>query len=158
MTLQIRRVVTGHDARGRAVVLFDGPCGRADSRRPGHAARVAWTTETNPADNTGAADAAESDIVAAIANGSVFRIIEYAPGVAPRRHRTSTIDYGVVVSGEIDMRLDDTEVHLRAGDVFVQRGTVHDWINRGSEPCVIAFVLIAAAPVTAGGETLGATG
>lgn len=158
MTLDIRRVVTGHDAQGRAVVLFDGPCRRADSRRPGHAARVVWTTDNSPADNTGEADAAEGDVAASIANGSVFRIIEYAPGVAPRRHRTGTIDYAVVLSGEIDMRLDDAEVHLRAGDVVVQRGTIHDWINRGAEPCVIAFVLIAAAPVTAGGATLAATG
>ena len=157
MTLQIRRVVTGHDAQGRAVVLFDGPCRRTQARRPGHAARVVWTT-TSPADNTGEADAAEGDFAASIVNGSVFQIVEYAPGVAPRRHRTSTIDYGVVLSGEIDMRLDDAEVYLLAGYVFVQRGTIHDWINRGSGPCVIAFVLIAAAPVTAGGQILAATG
>jgi quercetin dioxygenase-like cupin family protein len=77
----------------------------------------------------------------------VFRVIEYAPGVAPRNHRTNSIDYAVVLSGEIDMTLDDEMVHLKAGDVLVQRGTIHDWINRGDKPCVIAFVLIDAKPV-----------
>ena len=88
----------------------------------------------------------------------MFRIIEYGPGVAPRNHRTSTIDYAVVISGEIDMELDDTTVHLRAGDVMVQRGTIHNWINRGTEPCVLAVILIAAKSVEAGGKVLAAEG
>ena len=62
------------------------------------------------------------------------------------------------MSGEIDMQLDDTEVHLKAGDVLVQRGTVHNWVNRGDKLCIMAFVLIDARPVTAGGETLRAEG
>jgi mannose-6-phosphate isomerase-like protein (cupin superfamily) len=62
------------------------------------------------------------------------------------------------MSGEVDMVLDDTTVYLKAGDVLVQRGTIHNWINRGTEPCVIAFVLIAAKPVTAGGKVLHAQG
>jgi quercetin dioxygenase-like cupin family protein len=77
----------------------------------------------------------------------VFRIVRYDPGVAPRRHRTSSLDYAVVLSGEIDMELDDKEVHLKAGDVVVQRGTIHNWANRGTEPCIMAFVLIGAKPV-----------
>jgi quercetin dioxygenase-like cupin family protein len=88
----------------------------------------------------------------------VFRIIEYGPGVAPRNHRTSTLDYAVVISGEIDMELDDGTVHLTAGDVLVQRGTIHNWVNNGTEPCVIVFVLIAAHPVTRQGRTLEAMG
>jgi mannose-6-phosphate isomerase-like protein (cupin superfamily) len=76
--------------------------------------------------------------------------------VAPRNHRTESIDYAVVMSGEIDMEMDDTTVHLRAGDVLVQRGTIHNWVNRGTEPCVIAFVLAAAKPVQRGGKALGA--
>jgi quercetin dioxygenase-like cupin family protein len=64
----------------------------------------------------------------------------------------------VVMSGEIDMDLDGTVVHLMAGDVLVQRGTIHNWINKGSEACVIAFVLISAKSVTAGGKTLPAQG
>ena len=62
------------------------------------------------------------------------------------------------MSGEIDMQLDDTDVHLKAGDVLVQRGTVHNWVNRGDEPCIMAFVLVDAKPVTVGGETLHAKG
>ena len=91
-------------------------------------------------------------------NGTVFRILELARGVSPRNHRTDSIDYAVIMSGEVDMELDDTTVHLKAGDVLVQRGTIHNWVNRGTEPCVIAFVLIAAKPVTVGGKVLNAQG
>jgi uncharacterized cupin superfamily protein len=66
-------------------------------------------------------------------------------GEKPRHfgmHRTESIDYAVIMSGEIDMFLDDSEVHLKAGDVVVQRGTNHAWVNRGDEPCKIAFILI----------------
>jgi quercetin dioxygenase-like cupin family protein len=91
-------------------------------------------------------------------NGTVFRVVEFAPGVAPRVHRTDSIDYAVVISGEIDMELDDAVVQLKAGDVLVQRGTIHNWINRGFEPCVIAFVLIDAKPVAVGGKLLHALG
>jgi quercetin dioxygenase-like cupin family protein len=80
-----------------------------------------------------------------VPGGSVFRICRYEPGVSPRNHRTESIDYAVVVSGEIDMELDDgVKVHLKAGDVVVQRGTVHNWTNNGDVPCVVAFVLVAA--------------
>ena len=86
-------------------------------------------------------------------------MVEYQPGVAPRNHRTELIDYAVVLKGEIDMELEQgTFVHLRAGDVLVQRGTVHNWHNRGSEACVIAFVLVAAKPVERAGKALTATG
>ncbi len=90
--------------------------------------------------------------------GAVFRLVEYMPGVAPRDHRTDTIDYAVVMSGEIEMNLDGGSVHLRQGDVLVQRGTIHNWVNNGTEPCVIAFILIAAKPAEAGDKTLQATG
>ena len=74
-------------------------------------------------------------------------------------HRTDTIDYIVVMSGEIDMELESgEEVHLKAGDVMVQRGTVHNWINRGTETCIMAVVLVGAQPVTAGGQVLEAFG
>jgi quercetin dioxygenase-like cupin family protein len=93
-----------------------------------------------------------------VPNGSAFRVIEFKPGVEARNHRTSSIDYAVVMSGEIDMDLDGTMLHLKAGDVLVQRGTIHNWINNGLEPCVIAFVLINAKPVTASGRQLEAEG
>ena len=63
----------------------------------------------------------------------------------PAMHATKSIDYALVLAGEIDMLLDDSEVHLNTGDVIVQRGTNHAWVNRGDEPCCIAFVLIDAA-------------
>ena len=95
----------------------------------------------------------------ALPNGTVFRVIDYAPGVTPRRHRTHSIDYAVVMSGEIWMELEAREeVLLRAGDVLVQRGTVHNWINRSDAICRIAFVLIAAAPIVAEGGALRAEG
>jgi quercetin dioxygenase-like cupin family protein len=74
--------------------------------------------------------------------------------VTPRRHRSDSIDYAIILSGTIDMQLDDEEVHLEAGDVVIQRGTIHNWINRGSEPCTIAFVLIGAKSATANGKPL----
>ena len=81
----------------------------------------------------------------------MFRVIAFEPGVAPRNHRTDSIDYAVVISGEIDMAMDDTVVHLQAGDVLVQRATIHNWVNNGTQPCVIAFVLISADGNTAVG-------
>ena len=91
-------------------------------------------------------------------NGTVFRVVEFAPGVAPRNHRTDSIDYAVVMSGELDMELDDSVVHLKSGDVVVQRGTIHNWVNRGTKPCVMAFVLIDASPVELDGKVLDAVG
>ena len=158
MSLNIRRVVTGHDAHGRAVIKIDEISTNRRSSRPGHSAAVIWTTQGYPVDNDGDEDTQGRAPSGTIADGSVFRIIEYGPGVAPRMHRTDTIDYAVVISGEIDMRLDEETVHLRAGDVIVQRGTLHDWVNNGTEPCIIAFVLIGARPVTVGGESLTAKG
>ena len=114
--------------------------------------------ESFPADNTGDSDEALRKIGTTLNNGTVFRVVEFAPGVAPRNHRTDSIDYAVVMSGEIDMELDDSVVHLKAGDVLVQRGTIHNWVNRGTEPCVMAFVLIDAKPVEVGGKTLRAEG
>jgi quercetin dioxygenase-like cupin family protein len=158
MALQIRRVVTGHDASGRAVVKIDEVAKNLVSSRPGATACVVWTTEGFPVDNTGEEDAGLRKTGTTLDNGTVFRILELAPGVTPRNHRTDSIDYAIVMSGEVDMELDDTRVHLKAGDVLVQRGTIHNWVNRGTEPCVIAFVLIAAKPVTIGGKVLQAQG
>ena len=132
MTLNIRRVVTDHDEHGRSRVAIDERCGNVISRRPGHQSCVAWTG----------------------GDGTIFRVVEYQPGVAPRMHRTETIDYAVVLSGEIDMQLDESTVHLGAGDVLVQQATLHDWVNRGSVACVIAFVLVPAKPAERSGKVL----
>ncbi len=154
----MRRIVTGHDATGKAVVKIDEIARNVVSNRPGVSSVVAWTSEGFPVDNNGEADEALRQTGTTHANGTVFRIIEFAPGNAERNHRTDSLDYAVVLSGEIDMDLDGTTVHVKAGDVIVQRGTIHNWINRGSEPCVIAFVLIAAHSAVAGGRVLPAVG
>ena len=136
MSLDVRRVVTDHDADGKSLVAVDERCSNVISRRPGHQSCVAWTGP----------------------DGTIFRVVEYQPGVAPRMHRTETIDYAVVISGEIDMVLDKGAVRLRAGDVLVQQATLHDWVNRGSDPCRIAFVLVPTKPVERGGKVLDAVG
>ena len=155
---KMRRVVTGHDAQGRARVVIDGIVSNVFSPRPGAAYSVIWSSEGFPINNDTNEDPSAETIGTTIADGTVFRVVSFAPGVAPRNHRTDSIDYAVVLAGEIDMELDSETVHLRAGDVLVQRGTLHNWVNRGSEPCVIAFTLIAAKPATVGGRTLAAQG
>jgi quercetin dioxygenase-like cupin family protein len=142
--MKIRRVVTGHDKDGKAVVQSDTEI-EGKPGRPGFSHAVLWATRELPPKLT-AEDPAAWEIGTTIAGGSVFRIIRYDPGVARRMHRTDSIDYAIVLAGEIDMELDDgKETHLKAGDVVIQRATVHNWINRGAEPCLIAFVLIATA-------------
>lgn len=158
MALQLRRVVTGHDADGRAVVKIDEITKNPPSGRPGRSACVVWTTEGFPVDNTGDEDGGTRQVGTTLNNGTVFRVVEFMPGVSPRVHRTDSIDYAVVMSGEIDMEMDDSVVHLKAGDVLVQRGTIHNWVNHGAESCVIAFVLIDAKPVEIGGKVLRAEG
>jgi quercetin dioxygenase-like cupin family protein len=136
MTLKVRRVVTDHDAQGKSKVAIDETCSNVITRRSGHESCVAWTG----------------------ADGTIFRVVEYQPGVAPRMHRTETIDYAVVISGEIEMRLDIGTVRLRAGDVLVQQATIHDWVNNGTEACRIAFVLVPTKPAAIGGKVLHAVG
>lgn len=158
MNLNIRRVVTGHDDQGRARVLIDERVKNVMSPRQGVVYSVIWSSENFPVNNDDSIDPSGKKIGTTIPDGTVFRIVSFAPGAAPRNHRTDSIDYAVVMSGEIDMDLDGTTVHLKAGDVLVQRGTIHNWINKGNEPCVIAFTLISAKPVVAGGKTLSAQG
>lgn len=158
MAVQVRRVVTGHDANGRAVVKIDEVSNNITSNRPGASACLVWTTESFPVNNTGDADAGLRNVGTTLKNGTVFRVIEFAPGVVPRNHRTDSIDYAVVLSGEIDMEIEDSVVHLTAGDALVQRGTIHNWVNRGTQPCVMAFVLVDAKPVEVGGKILNAVG
>ena len=159
MTLTVRRVVTGHDKNGRAIVTIDETARNVIQGRPGAHAAVIWTSEGFPVDNGGDADTSGRKVGTTLDNGTVFRVVSFGPGVTPRNHRTDSIDYAVVISGEIDMELDaGLEMHALAGDVLVQRGTIHNWVNKGTAPCVIAFVLVAAKPVTAGGKVLNAVG
>ena len=158
MSLQIRRVVTGHDGQGRAEVLIDEQVKNVFSQRTGAHYSVIWSSEGFPVSNDGDAAPSGKKVGTTLDNGTVFRVVSFGPGVAPRNHRTDSIDYAVVMSGEIDMELDIGSVHLKAGDVLVQRGTIHNWVNKGAAPCVIAFTLVAAKSVTAGGKTLAAQG
>ncbi len=158
MALHVRRVITGHDANGRAIVKIDEVSKNVVSSRPGASANVIWTTEGFPASNDGQDDEGGRKVGTTLKNGTIFRIIEFSPGVAARNHRTDSIDYIVIMSGEIDMELDGSSVHLKAGDVMVQRGTIHNWVNKGTQPCVLAVVLVDAKSVEAGGKILTAVG
>ena len=160
MTFPLRRIVTGHDEQGNAIVKIDEIAQHWRDGRPGGTILNVWTTGTSPANNSLDTDGGRREgKFTMVAGGSVFRILDFKPGIERRMHRTDSIDYIVVMSGEIDMELDHgVEVHLKQGDVMVQRGTVHNWINRGTETCVMAVILIHADPVTAGGKTLNAHG
>ena len=146
-----RRVVTGHDASGKAVVLFDGAASNVKLREAsGLTSTLLWVTDESPAEISGTLDRAEREIgVAPPADGTIFRIVDFPPTGAGLMHRTRSIDYAVVLEGEIDMLLEDSVVHLRAGDVLVQRGTAHAWVNRGAANCRIAFVLLDAREIAA---------
>jgi quercetin dioxygenase-like cupin family protein len=159
MTLKIRRVVTGHDAAGKAIVAIDETAENVVAGVTGADYAVIWSTAELPADNTEPGDGGLRQVGTAMPNGTVFRVVKFNPGITPRMHRTDSIDYAVVIDGEMELELDDgLIVRLKAGDVLVQRGTIHNWVNRGSAPCTIAFVLVAAKPVTVGGKTLHAAG
>ena len=167
----VRRVVTGHrDAR--AVVLYDSGAPNQRLRQAsGLVSTLVWVTDETPADISGSADRAAREIgVPPPPNGSILRVVDFPPeggarsrqailaemGVGdhggarhPGMHRTRSIDYAIVLEGEIEMLLDEGEVHLQAGDVLVQQGTNHAWVNRGTTPCRIAFVLIDAKEIPA---------
>ena len=148
MNLRVRRVVTGHDERGKAVVTIDEAVSNITSKRAGLEGCVIWASDRVPADNLDPTDGASLTEGVTLPNGVVFRVVRYAPGATGGMHRTRTLDYGVVMSGAIVLELDDgAEVELRAGDVLVQRGTVHRWINRTDGPCTVAFVLLDALPL-----------
>lgn len=159
MTPQIRRVVTGHNDDGKAVIVTDEICSNFASKRTGQAGAVIWTTDCSPADNSDPLDGSTRQVGTTLHNGTVFRIVSYDPGVLPRIHRSNSIDYAVVLDGSIVMELDDgVRTTLNKGDVLVQRGTIHNWVNEGEKPCVIAFVLVDAKPLEVSGRLVGAVG
>jgi len=171
----MRRVVTGHNAQGKSVIHSDGPSphvltipGRTD-----FALTNLWVTNGAPASNAGNADAAARPVVLEPPkNGAIFRVVEFPPDQAPGgfdrkaafaamgahhamdpdasrhpgMHKTDTVDFALVLSGEIWALMDEGEVLLRPGDCLIQRGTNHAWSNRTDEPAYVAFVLIDAAP------------
>ena len=171
MVKQVRRVVTGHDKNGKAIVISDSAAENVviSEHRPGGRTNL-WRTDSMPTCYEGDRDEAEADFTPEpLSNGTNFRINEFPPtnddeitsydakkafgavGSAhlvvegarhPFMHRTETLDYAIVLEGEIDMLLDEEDVHLKAGAVVIQRGTAHAWANRSKSVCRIAFVLI----------------
>jgi quercetin dioxygenase-like cupin family protein len=151
----VRRVVTGHDQDGKAIVLIDGDAANTRTSATGNTSTLMWCTDRTPADI--AVGEGIEDMGARVIgtppppHGTRFTVNDIAPGAqAGNMHRTETIDYVIVISGEVEMDLDDSTVRLRAGDVLVQRGTNHAWVNRGTAPARIAFVLIDAEPLGIG--------
>jgi hypothetical protein len=176
MIKPIRRVVTGHDARGRSIFVSDGPSPHVLTipGRPDFALTNLWITDRAPATNAGAADAAARPVVLEPPRGgAIFRVVEFPPDHAPGgfdrkaafaamgahhamdpdasrhpgMHKTDTVDFALVLSGEIWALMDEGETLLRAGDTLVQRGTNHAWSNRSGAPCLVAFILLSAAPL-----------
>jgi quercetin dioxygenase-like cupin family protein len=147
-----RRIVTGHDANGVSVVLSDGtvPVHRV-MPQDGVGFYEIWNTDSMPAP-VGSTEPSEptqrSLRVPPEPNGTKIRINEFFPGFINElgnqspMHRTETIDYGIVLEGEIWLVLDDSEVLAKAGDVIVQRGTDHAWANRSDKVCRVAFILV----------------
>jgi hypothetical protein len=178
MIWRVRRVLTGHDADGKSIFLMDGsaPNVKEMASMPGLALTDLWETKGAPARNEGAADNADRPVrLEPPANGTILRIVEFPPDSAwrgrtdgragfdsigaghaqdahssdPMMHRTASVDYIIVLKGEIYAIMDRGETLLKAGDILVQRGTNHSWSVRGSEPCIIAAVLVSAAPLGA---------
>jgi hypothetical protein len=143
----MRRVVTGHDALGRSVILSDGPP-PFEPRFGDERFIEIWRTTSSPAilDAAPSVEPTSNDIKLSQPDGSMFRVVDYDPPAAGGRrtptHRTKTIDYAIVMEGEIVLILDDSEVTLHAGDVVVQRGTNHAWENRSKARARVAFVLL----------------
>lgn len=174
---QIRRVVTGHDRDGKAIVLSDGgvPTVHSNPIRPGQLSFEVWKTHAMPVPI--AAEEVEPTTgprsLQPPQNGTVFRISVVPPeseetrrltpeqarelfrksgagdactygrgGRHPMMHRTETVDYAVVLEGEITLILDEADVQLKAGDVVIQRGTSHAWSNRSGKPVKMLYVLI----------------
>jgi hypothetical protein len=168
----MRRVVTGHDAHGRSIIIMDGPSPHV-LELPGMAGLALtnlWITDRAPAANTGSADAADRPVVLEPpARGTIFRVVDFppdrevmggldrekafasmeadhamdkSPARHPGMHKTDTVDYALVLDGEIWALMDEGETLLRAGDCLVQRGTNHAWSNRSDRVCRVAFILV----------------
>jgi mannose-6-phosphate isomerase-like protein (cupin superfamily) len=172
---QLRRIVTGLNAERESEVAMIGSCTNrlAIEAWPGMFVNELWVTNETPADNSGSHDAALRPIRHdPTPGGTIFRVVEIPPetnlkvdaaatfaamGSANRptekdrsrhfsMHKTNSIDYSLVLSGECTMLLEKGEVQITQGDCIVQRGTAHAWVNRSNAPCVIAFILIDAIP------------
>ena len=155
--MNIRRVVTGHDANGRAIVVHDGMISGAKVIGTAAEVVVPWRTVSAPVDNDDTTDRAGETGGLTQDGGSVLRFVEMPPGARSPLHRTNSLDYGIVLEGDVALELDDGAITpLSPGDVVVQRGTMHAWINRGATPARMVFVLLDAKPATVAGQPLDA--
>ncbi len=151
MECEVRRVITGHNDQGRAVFAIDAVKPRSDERGV-----LVWTTNTSPANNSDNIDWGNRPELKILSpHGSLIRLQVIQPGRVGRMHRTNSVDYAIVLEGELDLELDDgARTHLKAGDIVVQRGTMHAWHNPYPNPCKIVFILYDAHPVEVNGTVL----
>jgi quercetin dioxygenase-like cupin family protein len=143
----IRRIVTTHDEAGKAVVMLEDAASNHKWSGHGNVSTMIWSTDRTPAEMW-----TKEDYGARIVPrqpppmGSRFAMIDYPPGTPGRMHRTDSVDYVICLKGRMRMEMDDSAVVLRPGDVLVQQGTNHAWVNEGDETCRLAFVLMDAKP------------
>ena len=152
----VRRVVTGHDKKGKAVFRDDRRLRTEDMPGGDAAFALIWTTATVPADTNDPTDGRDRDAGVTLHEGSVIRVVDMLPGGTSPMHRTSSVDYGIVMSGHVELELDGgAKTLLGPGDIIVQRGTIHLWRNTSdSEICRIVFILIEAKPYVQDGKPL----
>jgi quercetin dioxygenase-like cupin family protein len=151
----VQRVVTGHDANGRAIFKSEDETPTKLIPSGDAAMLLVWTTATVPADNNDETDGREREAGVTLEGGSVIRIVDMLPGKESPMHRTNSIDYGIVLEGEIELELDDgAKRTVRQGGIIVQRGTNHLWRNTSDKVCRIAFILIEAPAYLHNGQPL----
>jgi quercetin dioxygenase-like cupin family protein len=152
--LPVRRIVTGHSQDNIARVLIDGSATNKKFPAGGIVSTLIWSTDETPADISVGEDVIDAGArilgTAPPSNGTRFSVQDFPPGNRPSIHRTESLDYVIVLAGEIDMDMDDSTIKLKAGDVIVQRGTNHAWVNRSDRTARIAIVLIDAKPLGIG--------
>ena len=155
MIPQHRRIVTGHDARGKAIVERDEIITGYVTPTGDAGLTALWATDSFPCNNEDRRDG--RDLIHGLVSpqGSVLRIVDMLPHSRSPFHRTTSLDYGIVVSGQVDLELDDgLMVTMKAGDIVMQRGTIHAWVNTTDTPCSIVFVLIGARDIVIDGQPL----
>jgi len=146
-SLKVRRVVTGHDEYGKAIIKIDDTIQGKKHNEDAEFALV-WTTNTLPSDNNDEFDGSKREVGLTSPGGTVLRFVDMYPGKSSPMHRTQSLDYGIVLEGEIELEFDDGVTALmKAGDVIVQRGTIHAWNNKTDKICRIAFILVDALPL-----------
>ena len=146
---RFRRVVTGHDSEGKPVFWINGDATNHKYPDEKVSSTLMWSTDQSPTTILGEFDEGARTLGSSPpARGTRFTMMEFQPGNTVHGvHRTDTVDYVICISGQIDMFLDETEfVSLHPGDVLIQRGTFHAWVNRGAEACRLAVVLVDAEP------------